>query len=444
MSLVGLWENAQVEIKKKVGLTSYETWFSTLQVQEKTPQTLTIQTPDDFFKNWIVENYQALIHETLRQLTPDPFQLEFSVNSQILKAETQQRLSKLEQEFKSIDRFQSVLNSRFTFDNFVVGPSNRFAAAAGLAVAESPARAYNPLFIYGRVGLGKTHLIQAITHKLHQIHSGLKHCYMSSEKFTNELIDAIRHRSTTEFRKKYRNIDVLLIDDIQFIAGKESTQEEFFNTFNCLHDNRKQIIITSDRPPKEISNLEERLSSRFSWGLITDIQPPDFETRVAILRKKVENESVKVPHDVVHFIADQIKTNIRELEGAVIRVAAYSVLEDKPVSLELAKLILRDMVQETAKIISVEAVQKMVSQHFNVAVSELSAQRRNKNIVLPRQIAMYLSRQLTNMSLPEIGQAFGGKDHTTVMHSCKKIEHEIDQNPKIRDAVRILTTTLQQ
>ena len=444
MSLVGLWENAQTEIKKKVGSTSYETWFSTLQVQEKDPQTLTIQTPDDFFKNWIVENYQALIQETLRQFTSNSFQLEFSVNSQILNPETQNRLYKFEQEFKSPDKFQSVLNSRFTFENFVVGPSNRFAAAAGLAVAESPAKAYNPFFIYGRVGLGKTHMIQAITHKLHQLYPKLKHCYMSSEKFTNELIDAIRHRSTTQFRKKYREIDVLLIDDVQFIAGKESTQEEFFHTFNNLHDNRKQIIITSDRPPKEISNLEERLSSRFSWGLITDIQPPDFETRMAILRKKVENEAVKVPHDVVEFIAEQIKTNIRELEGALIRVAAYSVLEDKPISLDLAKLILKDMVQETAKIISIEVVQKTVAQYFNVALLELRAQRRHKSIVLPRQIAMYLSRQLTTMSLPEIGQAFGGKDHTTVLHSCKKIEAEINQNQKMKEIVKNLTTTLQQ
>ena len=444
MSLVGLWESAQTEIKKKVGSTSYETWFSTLQVQEKDSQTLTIQTPDDFFKNWIVENYQTLIQETLQQFTSHSFQLEFSVNSQILNAETQNRLYKFEQEFKSPDKFQSTLNSRFTFDNFVVGPSNRFAAAAGLAVAESPAKAYNPFFIYGRVGLGKTHMIQAITHKLLELHPKLKHCYMSSEKFTNELIDAIRHRSTAEFRKKYRNIDVLLIDDVQFIAGKESTQEEFFHTFNSLHDNHKQIIITSDRPPKEISNLEERLSSRFSWGLITDIQPPDFETRMAILRKKVENESVKVPHDVVEFIAEQIKTNIRELEGALIRVAAYSALEDKPISLELTKLILKDMVQETAKIISVEVVQKTVAQYFNVALLELRAQRRHKNIVLPRQIAMYLARQLTTMSLPEIGQAFGGKDHTTVLHSCKKIEREISQNSKIKEAVKNLTTALQQ
>jgi chromosomal replication initiator protein len=328
----------------------------------------------------------------------------------------------------------------------VVGPANRFACAASLAVAESPAKAYNPLFIYGPVGLGKTHLIQAVSHKLKQLHPHLKYCYMSSERFTNELIDAIRYRSTAQFRSKYRDMDVLLIDDIQFIAGKESTQEEFFHTFNNLHNNHKQIIITSDRPPKEIANLEERLSSRFAWGLITDIQPPDFETRAAILRKKSENECIEVPDDVISFIAEQIRTNIRELEGALIRVVAYSALEDTPVTLETAKSILKDMVKESMKTISVEMVQKSVSAFYSIPLSELRAKKRNKNIVLPRQVAMYLSRKLTNLSLPEIGNAFGGKDHTTVLHSCKKIENEILNNSEngLKNTIEKLTTLLKQ
>ncbi|MCA9393537.1 MAG: chromosomal replication initiator protein DnaA [Candidatus Omnitrophica bacterium] len=443
MSLTEIWEKAQTDIRAKVGDTSYETWFSTVQAKEKDPGTLVIETPDDFFKNWIIEHYRDFIHDTLHAFSPHNINIEYSVNSGILKKDTQTRLMEFEKGFRSEEvKSLSKLNTRFTFDNFVVGPSNRFAAAAGLAVAESPAKAYNPLFIYGQVGLGKTHLIQAITHKISQLHPQHKHFYMSSEQFTTELIDSIRTRSTNEFRKKYRQIDVLLIDDIQFIAGKESTQEEFFHTFNFLHDNRKQIIITSDRPPKEISNLEERLSSRFSWGLITDIQPPDFETRVAILRKKMETETVKVPDDVIFFIAEQIQTNIRELEGALIRVAAYALLEEKPISLDMAKLILKDMVRESTKIISVEMIQKTVAQFFAVTTADLQAKRRNKNIVLARQVAMYLSRNLAQMSYPEIGNAFGGKDHTTVLHSCNKIKTVIETDEDLKTSIRKLTTQL--
>lgn len=443
MNLTEIWEKAQSDIRAKVGETSYETWFSTVQAKEKDPATLVIETPDDFFKNWIIDHYQDFIHDTVHAFSTQNINIEYSVNTGILKKDTQSRLVEFEKEFRSESvKSLSKLNTRFTFESFVVGPSNRFAAAAGLAVAESPAKAYNPLFIYGQVGLGKTHLIQAITHKIAKLHPHLKHFYMSSEQFTTELIDSIRTRSTNAFRKKYREIDVLLIDDIQFIAGKESTQEEFFHTFNFLHDNRKQIIITSDRPPKEISNLEERLSSRFSWGLITDIQPPDFETRVAILRKKMEKETVKVPDDVIFFIAEQIKTNIRELEGALIRVAAYALLEEKPISLEMSKLILKDMVRESIKIISVEMIQKTVSQFFGVTLTDLQAKKRNKNIVLARQVAMYLSRNLAQMSYPEIGSAFGGKDHTTVLHSCNKIKAVIETDGNLKMSIMKLTTQL--
>lgn len=445
MGLVSVWEKSQQQIKERVGTTSYETWFSTIQVKEKSPETLVIEAPDDFFKNWIVEHYKSHIEEIVGETAKHPVSIEFTVNPHILNPETQNRLTRLERGFShEADNPKSSLNSRFTFDAFVIGSSNRFACAASLAVAESPAKAYNPLFIYGPVGLGKTHLIQAITHKIRQLHPGLKHCYMSSEQFTNELIDSIRNRSTAQFRKKYREIDVLLIDDIQFIAGKESTQEEFFHTFNNLHDNRKQIIITSDRSPKEITNLEERLRSRFAWGLITDIQPPDFETRVAILRKKIQREPIAVPDDVIYFIAEQIRTNIRELEGALIRVAAYSLLEGCPMTLEMTKMVLKDMVKETVKNISVELVQERVSEFFKIPISDLRAKRRHKSIVFPRQMAMYLSRQLTTMSLPEIGGAFGGKDHTTVLHSCKKIEEDVNQDPKIKNMVDQLTSILKQ
>ncbi len=444
MNLASLWEQSQQQIREKIGSASYETWFSAIRVKEKNPQTLIIEAPDDFFKNWILEHYRHFIEEIINKAAADPVRLEFSVNAHLLKEDTQNRLMQFEQGFSDAENPQFHLNARFTFDNFVVGSSNRFACAAGLAVAESPARAYNPLLIYGPVGLGKTHLIQAITHKIRQIHPRLKHCYMSSEQFTNELINAIRNRSTAQFRKKYREMDVLLIDDIQFIAGKESTQEEFFHTFNNLHDNRKQIIITSDRPPKEITNLEERLSSRFAWGLIADIQPPDFETRVAILRKKIKQEPIAVPDVVIYFIAEQIKTNIRELEGALIRVAAYSLLEECPITIDMAKRVLKDMVKETVKIISIEMIQKSVVEFFRVPLSELKAKKRNKTIVLPRQIAMYLCRQLTGLSLPEIGNAFGGKDHTTVLHSYKKIEQAVIHDKEIQCIVEQLVMVLQK
>lgn len=443
-SPTSLWNQVQPALKEKIGRASYETWFSAIRAREKDPRTLILDAPDDFFRNWIVEHYQNDLAEMINRLSSTPIAIEFAVNPQILSKDTQGRFAQLEEGFANPSSSMPTLNARFTFDNFVVGSANRFACAASLAVAESPAKAYNPLFIYGPVGLGKTHLIQAITHKIRQLHPKLKHCYMSSEQFTNELINAIRNRSTVQFRKKYREIDVLLIDDIQFIAGKESTQEEFFHTFNNLHDNRKQIIITSDRPPKEIANLEERLSSRFAWGLVADIQPPDFETRVAILRKKIKNEPAQVPDDVIYFIAEQIRSNIRELEGALIRVVAYALLEDKPLNLAMAKHILKDMVRETTKTIGVELVQKTVSEFFRVPLSELRTKKRNKNILFPRQVAMYLTRQLTHMSLPEIGNAFGGKDHTTVLHSCKKIEQALTSDNELKRIIEKLTTALQQ
>lgn len=441
MNLLDVWQKAQGPIKDSVGETSYETWFASLTVKNNDPALLTIEAPDEFFKNWIVDHYQDTIAAALKTQNGGDVAVEFGVNSDPANKTPQQELRSFEKQFEASPK-NAHLNPRFSFENFVVGPSNRFAFAAAQAVAESPAKAYNPLFIYGPVGLGKTHLLQSITQEVQRKHPHLKICYLSSEQFTNELINAIRHRSAENFRQKYRNIDVLLIDDIHFIAGKESTQEEFFHTFNVLHDHRKQIIICSDRPPKEIAHLEERLVSRFAWGLITDIQPPDFETRVAILRKKIELESVKVPDDVLTFIAQEIKTNIRELEGALIRVVAYALLNDKTINLNMAKQVLKDMVRETVKTISVEMVQKEVAAYFNVPVAELKTKKRHKNVVLPRQIAMYLTRKLTNHSLPEIGGAFGGKDHTTVLHAYKKIELDIANNVDVKKAIEQLNFIL--
>jgi chromosomal replication initiator protein len=444
MDPLTLWQKAQDPLKNIVGNTSYTTWFSSIRTKAE-GDTLIIETPDEFFKNWISDHYLDIIRNVLQDLAKNPVAVALVINPHIVPAETHQRLEPLEKDFP-VDKkgSSSAFSDRFTFENFVIGPSNRFASAASLAVAENPAKAYNPLFIYGQVGLGKTHLIQAISQKIHESHPSLKLCYLTSERFTNELIEAIRHRSTQDFRRRYREVDVLLVDDIHFIAGKESTQEEFFHTFNNLHNNHKQIIITSDRPPKEIANLEERLISRFAWGLIADIQPPDFETRVAILHKKMEPEPVKVPEDVIYFIAEQIKTNIRELEGALIRVAAYALLEDTPLTLDVAKMVLKDMVKATIKTVSVEMIQKEVAEYFKILISDLKSKKRYKTILFPRQVAMYLTRQLTSLSLPEIGAAFGGKDHTTVLHSCKKVDQDLTDNEILRKMIQTLTQVLKQ
>ena len=444
MDLLTSWQQAQHAIKDEIGAAAYETWFTALNVAAEEPDTILIQTPDDFFKNWVVDHYALLIEEKIGQTTDRPIKIKFNVYDAAFIEAAVPDTAPVDESYALNNKPPLNLSARFSFNNFVVGPSNRFAYAACMAVAESPAKAYNPLFIYGQVGLGKTHLLQAITQQIKNCHPQAKTCYITSEKFTNELIDAIRHRSTTQFRQKYRDIDVLLIDDIHFIAGKESTQEEFFHTFNALHNNRKQIIISSDRPPREIANLEERLSSRFAWGLITDIQPPDFETRVAILRKKSEREPVDVPEPVITYIAEQIKTNIRELEGALIRVVAYSLLEEKSVSLEMAKFILKDMVQESSRSVNISVIQKTVADFFRVTLSELKANKRTRNIIFPRQIAMYLARKLTNLSLPEIGQAFGGKDHTTVLHSCRKIDQDIQKNRQVQDTLDQIITKIHQ
>jgi len=445
MSIPILWESIKAPLKEKIGSTAYETWFEGLAIKEQKGG-LVLETPDDFFKNWILEHYVALLENLAGQVSSGTT-IHITVNPEAAIKTHKEGPSPqplLSPSGPSSSPVRSGLNSRFSFDNFVVGPSNRFAFAACQAVAESPAKSYNPLFLYSHVGLGKTHLMQSVAQEIKKRHPGLKYTYLSSETFTNDLINAIRHRSTAQFREKYRNIDVLLIDDIHFIAGKEATQEEFFHTFNALHNSHKQIIVSSDRPPKEIANLEERLSSRFAWGLVADIQPPDFETRVAILKKKLEREPVVVPDDVIAFIAEQIKTNIRELEGALIRVVAYSLLEENPVSLSIAKIVLKDMVSETVKTINMDMIQKEVARFFNLSVADIKSKNRSRNVMLPRQVCMYLARTLTNLSFPEIGAAFGGKDHTTVLHSCKKIEKGIQIDSELRIIVEKLTTKIKE
>jgi len=439
------WEKAWDYLKDKLGNTTFETWILPLRPKLKDAQRFILEAPDSFFRNWVEQHYAPVIQEAIRAATNQNLvvQLETTPQSKETppKPLPEELLHKTQGAQASLN-----LNSRYTFENFVVGSSSRHAHAYSLAVAESPGKVYNPLFIYGGVGLGKTHLMQAICHaiKNREKPGQSKICYLTSERFTNELIDAIQHHSTPAFRQKYRNMDVLVIDDIHFIAGKEATQEEFFHTFNTLYDAHKQIIISSDRPPKEISNLQDRLVSRFGWGLTTDIQLPDLETRVAILKKKIEREPVSVPDEVIFFIAQLIKTNIRELEGALIRIIAYSLLEEKPITLGLTKEVLKDLLKDTKKLITVDFIQRCVAEEFGSSVQDLKAKRRNKNIVLPRQVAMYLSRELTDLSLPEIGGCFGGKDHTTVLHSYNKIKDGINKNEVLKNRLERIMKIITQ
>ncbi|MFA6217472.1 MAG: chromosomal replication initiator protein DnaA [Candidatus Omnitrophota bacterium] len=436
------WKTVSEYLKSKLGDTVFETWIDPLKPKEGRGNTLILEAPDNFFRDWIDKHYKLIIQEAIQQATTEEVTFIIETNLKLKDSSAKPTLEKIKTSIQELPD-SLFLNPRYTFDNFVVGHSNRHAHAYSMAVAESPAKAYNPLFIYGGVGLGKTHLIQAICHQIKSKNSHMKICYIASERFTNELIDAIQHHATSAFRQRYRHADVLVIDDIHFIAGKESTQEEFFHTFNTLYDAHKQIIISSDRPPKEIANLQDRLVSRFSWGLTTDIQPPDLETRVAILKKKIEREPIAVPDEVIFFIAQLIKTNIRELEGALIRVIAYSLLEEKAITIDLVKEVLKDLLKETKKTITIDFIQRCVVEEFGMSLQDLKTKKRNKNIVLPRQVAMYLSREMTELSLPEIGTFFGGKDHTTVLHSYSKIKTELKKNEDLLDKVNRIIKVIQ-
>jgi chromosomal replication initiator protein len=399
--------------------------------------------PDEFFKNWIIDNYGEKISSLLKQSLPEnensALKITFKVDAEeapgISKSTAPASIPGGHAPSPHAWHNEAQLNTKYTFESFVVGPSNRFAHAASMAVAESPAKSYNPLFIYGPVGLGKTHLMQAIGHEVLRINPGVKIIYITSERFTNELINAIKTGTTLKFREKYRTVDCLLIDDIHFIAGKEATMEEFFNTFNTLYDAHKQIVVSSDKPPKDISHLEERLVSRFEWGLVTDIQPPDFETRTAILRKKAEREGIPIPDSITFFIADKIKSNIRELEGALIRVVAYSKLVGKEVDEAIAQEVLKDLIVETQKKITIDLIQRKVAEYFEISPSSMTAKRRSRSVAYPRHIAMYIAREMTSFSFPEIGEQFGGRDHTTVLHACEKIKKDIKKDQKTKALV---------
>jgi chromosomal replication initiator protein len=425
MTGTNIWDAVLGRIETKVNRHSFYTWFKPTGFLAERPDSIRVRVPNALFRDWLTKHYSAVLDEALREVDRGGSVVEFVTDEAIAAAPEQapppEPLIEPDVEEVESDAAQPGLGPRYSFDTFIVGPSNQFAHAACRAVAEAPSRSYNPLFIYGGVGLGKTHLMHAIGHYV-LTNANLKLTYISSERFMNEMINALRYDRVLEFRERYRSVDVLLVDDVQFLAGKEGTQTEFFHTFNALYDAQKQIVISSDCPPHEIPSLEERLRSRFEWGLIADIQPPDIETKVAILKKKAETEGIPLPDNVAIYIAGKIKSNIRELEGSLIRLIAYASLTGREISLPLAQDVLRNVLQNDDRAITIEIIQKFVSEYYQLKLGELKSRNNSKSIAMPRQIAMYLCKNLTAASLPEIGKSFGGKHHSTVIHSIRKIE----------------------
>jgi chromosomal replication initiator protein len=431
-----IWDQVLSRIETKVNRHIFYTWFKPTAFVADDGVTLRIRVPNSLFRDWLSKHYAAVLDEALGEIDRKGTLVTFVTDDAVGVGESEAvehepiapavALSAaadiaVESETEDIPPAGS-LAPRYSFDTFIVGSSNQFAHAASRAVAEAPSRSYNPLFIYGGVGLGKTHLMHAIGHYVLNHLKSLKLTYISSERFMNEMINGVRYDRVLDFRERYRSVDVLLVDDIQFLAGKEGTQTEFFHTFNALYDSQKQIVISSDRPPHEIPQLEERLRSRFEWGLIADIQPPDLETKVAILKKKAETEGVHLHDNVALYIAGKIKSNIRELEGSLIRLVAYASLTGREISLPLAQDVLRNVLQHDERAITIEGIQKYISDYYQLKHGELKSRNNSKSIAMPRQIAMYLCKSLTNASLPEIGRSFGGKHHSTVIHSIRKIE----------------------
>ncbi|MGI6527021.1 MAG: chromosomal replication initiator protein DnaA [Caldicoprobacterales bacterium] len=433
-----LWQKTLRVIRNEITSVSFDTWIKAIEPVSIKEDQLYLCVPNDFTKSILEGRYTSLISNAVKQVSSRSYYITF-----VLTAEADKYMDKPEKADSGKNEIDSLLNPKYTFNTFVIGNSNRFAHAASLAVAEAPAKAYNPLFIYGGVGLGKTHLMHAIGHYIQSQNAQAKVLYVTSEKFTNELINSIQTNKNVEFRNRYRNVDVLLVDDIQFIAGKESTQEEFFHTFNALHEANKQIIMSSDRPPKEIPTLEDRLRSRFEWGLITDIQPPDLETRIAILKKKANLESLEVDDEVLVFIAKRIESNIRELEGALTRIMAYSSLTNSTLDVEVADEALKDIISNhRPRKITPELIQKVTADYYQLKLEDMKSKKRNRPIAFPRQIAMYLCRELTDLSLPKIGDLFGGRDHTTVIHACDKVADEIETDLQVKRSVNELIKRL--
>ncbi len=467
-SNTNLWESILSLVKEKVNHQSFETWFQPVVFLSNTTNVIYVTAPDKVFENWIMDNYSGVLSEALTKLGLNSYRIIFNFNERgkalhnydlnrnypyetaekantaiIYKSSDNNQVDDfVSTRFVDIEPIETPLNQKYLFENFVVGSSNQFAHAAAQAVAASPSKAYNPLFLYGGVGLGKTHLMHAIGHTIRLRNRHLRLVYISAEKFMNELINAIRYDKTLNFREKYRSIDVLLVDDIQFIAGKERTQEEFFHTFNALYDAQKQIVISSDCPPRSIPTLEERLHSRFEWGLLADIQAPDLETKVAILRRKAEIERIELDNEVALFIASKIKSNVRELEGSLVRLVAYSSLKKQPITLQLAQEVLRNIIDEDDRGTSIDMIQKIVANHYKLKINDLKSKNNARNIAIPRQVAMYLCKTLTKASLPEIGREFGGKHHTTVLHSVSKIASLYETDRDFHRLINSLTSSL--
>jgi chromosomal replication initiator protein len=444
------WSRILDALEKKVNRHSYDTWLKPLRYSHTQGATLFVRVPAPEFRE-MGERYADLIREAIENLALEVKDVEFITAEDSPAAATAIRhnggftppaAGPAAQQSRFDFDSAAQLNQRYTFDAFVTGAGSQFAHAAALAVAERPSKAYNPLFLYGGVGMGKTHLMQAIGHQVKRHSPEFSICYVSSEKFTNELINSIKHDRMTSFRERFRNVDLLLIDDIQFLTGKERTQEEFFHTFNALHESMKQIVIASDRPPKELAEIEDRLRNRFEWGLIADIQPPDLETRSAILQKKAESERVQLPADVANYIAQNIRSNVRELEGALVRLLAYASLTSVPINMVTAQQVLKNFIEQQSRKITIEAIQKAVAEQFGLRLPEIKAKNNSRQIVFPRQIAMYLAKHLTEASLPEIGRQFGGKHHTTVLHSIEKIDKQKQIDKDLNRTLNKLTETL--
>ena len=442
--LNAIWTRTLSAVATQVYHAAYETWLQHTVPLALRENHLIVRVPDELTRDIIQQRYLPLLEETVSQLMQSPTTIELVLADQaIVSAQVPPSPAHTAMPEPAAPAPLPDLNPRYTFDTFVVGNSNRLAHAAALAVAEAPARTYNPLFIYGGVGLGKTHLLHALGHHSLQKHTSNRITYVSCETFTNDLITAIRERTTNEFRNKYRGADILLVDDIQFMAGKEGTQEEFFHTFNALYEARKQLVISSDRPPQDIPSLEERLRSRFQWGLIADIQPPDIETRVAILRQKAQLEGLDVPNDVLMLIATNFETNVRELEGALTRVVAKTTLAGRPLDVDSVRDALADILPPSRRRpVSIDDVIAAVAEYYRLPVPELLAPRRTRTLAFPRQVAMYLARELTSASLPRIGEQFGGRDHTTVLHACEKIHEQLQHDPSLRNAIADITDTI--
>jgi len=418
-----IWNKSLTQIEERVGNSIIDLWFRPIKLSQFREQQATVEIPNKFFRDWIEDNYPDIIAESIKGILGYPVTVRYKI-AEKMDPNVRKMDMRMETRRQKLASRGIYLNPKYTFANFVVGSSNQFAYASAKAVAEAPGKTYNPLFIYGGVGLGKTHLITAIGNAVIDKKPEMSVIFVSAEQFTNEVVSAIRHQKMGELKEKYRNIDLLLLDDIHFIANKTQTQEEFFHTFNTIYERQKQIVISSDRPPKEIGDVTDRLRSRFSMGLIADIQPPELETKVAIVQRKAEMEKILVPEDVAYYLASRVKSNIRELEGCLIRLGAQSSLTGRPINKDMAKTILQDLIEDDEKPVTTEQIQKTVAEHFALKVSDMKAKKRTKEVALPRQIAMYLSKQLTNLSLSDIGKNFGGKDHATVIYACKQIEEK--------------------